>query len=345
MKEIFNTSIEKVMKLTQQHLQSERHIQHELSQVMVELDTLRKESERLQRVNALHARLAGILDFNAMLEAFSVWLMPFVCHDLISYNNIAHNKKHFSCSCHGPKRRKVIALAEDLLNDESLGGTVVFRDGQYAHKWSFESYENAGILLLLKENLQLKEDELDLINDSLEILLESLQRGLEYEEVFEQVRTDPLTGLGNRRTFDDRIAVMIDGARRYDRPLSMISIDLDYFKEVNDNLGHLAGDKVLCDVADVFSQSVRGTDLVVRMGGDEFLIVLDDTDVTNAHILAERLCQAVKDLNIQVDAELQVGISAGITQFTKDESLVQWLERTDDILYKAKASGRGRVCS
>lgn len=333
------------MKLTQRHIQSERHVQHELSQVMFELDMLRKESERLQRVNALHARLAGILDFTSMLEAFSVWLMPYVCHDLISYNNFAHNKKHFTCSCHGPKRRKVIALAEDLLNDSSLGGAVVFRDGQYAHRWSFESFENAGILLLLKEDQKLNDGELDLINSSLEILLESLHRGLEYEEVFEQVRTDPLTGLGNRRTFDDRIAVMMDGARRYNRPLTMISIDLDYFKEVNDNLGHLTGDAVLCDVAEVFSESVRASDLVVRMGGDEFLIVLDDTDLNSAHMLGERLCQAVNDLAIHVDGELRVGISAGLTELQKDEELAQWLERTDDILYKAKASGRGRICS
>lgn len=333
------------MKLTQQHIQSERHVQHELSQAMFELDMLRKESERLQRVNALHTRLAGILDFTSMLEAFSVWLMPFVCHDLISYNNLAHSKKHFTCSCHGPKRRKVIALAEDLLNDPATCGAVIFRDGQYAHKWSFESFENAGILLLLKENQKLSGDELQLVNGSLEILLESLQRGLEYEEVFEQVRTDPLTGLGNRRTFDDRISIMMDGAQRYHRPLTMISIDLDYFKEVNDNLGHLAGDTVLCDVAEVFSGSVRGSDLVVRMGGDEFLIVLDDTSLESAHVLAERLCQAVRELEIHIDGELQVGISAGLTQLQKDEKLSQWLERTDDVLYKAKASGRGRVCS
>ncbi len=184
---------------------------------------------------------------------------------------------------------------------------------------------------------------MDLINYSLEILAECLRRALAYEELFERASNDPLTGLSNRRVFEERIYNMINSAKRYHRPLSMISMDLDKFKMINDKLGHQTGDDVLKSVAQVLKQAVRSTDLLVRMGGDEFLIILDNTDLTNATTLAERLCVAVDKLNIWADTETKLGISIGLSQFNQDESLKQWLERTDDILYHAKAEGRSRV--
>ena len=136
---------------------------------------------------------------------------------------------------------------------------------------------------------------------------------------------------------------MIDSAERYGHPLSMISMDLDKFKAINDNLGHQAGDDALRRVAEVLKMAIRSTDLLVRMGGDEFLIILDSTDRKSARILAERLCTAVDDLNIWADKETKLGVSIGLTQLKKEESLSHWLERTDEILYHAKAEGRSKV--
>ncbi|HID70045.1 MAG TPA: diguanylate cyclase, partial [Desulfobacterales bacterium] len=189
----------------------------------------------------------------------------------------------------------------------------------------------------------LSDTEIDLINESLLILAESLRRGLEYEELFESARKDALTGLGNRRVFEERISEIMAGARRYNRPLTMASLDLDYFKQVNDNLGHQRGDQVLKLVADAFSQSIRSTDLLVRIGGDEFLLVMDDTDQKSGRILAERLCQAVDDMGVWSDANTKLGVSIGLTQWKREESLEEWMERADDILYNAKAEGRSRV--
>ena len=123
----------------------------------------------------------------------------------------------------------------------------------------------------------------------------------------------------------------------------MISMDLDRFKEINDNLGHQAGDEVLKSVASVFRQAVRSTDLLVRMGGDEFVLVLGDTDQKNGRILAERLCAAIDGLDIWADSRTKLGVSIGLSQMQPDDTLGQWLERTDDILYHAKAAGRSRV--
>jgi diguanylate cyclase (GGDEF)-like protein len=318
--------------------------QAKLEKVMVELDNIKKQSERLDLINKLHARMAGVLSLTGMIEAYSVWLMPQVNHELIGYNNSSRRKRHLFCSGHGPNRRKAIAFAEQLIESKSpLVGSVSKKDGRCAYKWIFETVDNAGILLILKKGHELSPREIDLINHSLDILAECLRRGLAYEELFERASNDPLTGLSNRRVFEDRIHSMIDSAKRHQHPLSMISMDLDNFKMINDNLGHQVGDDVLRSVAQVLKQAVRSTDLLVRMGGDEFLLILDNTGLNNARILAERLCVAVDKLNIWADHQTRLGVSIGLSQLKQEESLKQWLERTDDILYHAKAEGRSRV--
>ena len=324
---------------------SSSHQQHvEFEKVMVELDHLKKQSERLDLINKLHVRMAGVLSLSGMIEAYSVWLMPLVGHELIGYNNSQRNKRHLFCSGHGPFRRKAIAFAEQLIAEKAaLDGSFTEKDGRYAYKWIFETADDAGILLILKEGYELSAVELDLVNHSLEILAECLRRGLEYEDLFERASSDALTGLSNRRVFEDRIIGMMDSARRYNNPLSMVSMDLDRFKDINDNLGHQKGDEVLKAVAGVLKRAVRSTDLLVRMGGDEFLLVLDNTDLKNGRILAERLCVAVNDLNIWADDKTKLGISIGMSELRKGESLKQWMERTDDILYHAKAEGKSRV--
>lgn len=316
----------------------------ELSQVMLELHQLKRQSERLDQMNRLHARLAGVLSVPGMIEAYSVWLMPIVEHELIGYNNNTRGKKHLFCSGHGPNRRRAIAFAEQLI-EEGIDAPPVVRsaDGQFGHKWIFETVDEAGILLVLKENRELTAEELAIINDSLTILAESLNRGLEYEELFERASTDALTGLSNRRVFERRITSMMDSARRYGNPLTMLSLDLDHFKDINDNLGHQTGDEVLKSVAGVLAAAVRSTDLLVRMGGDEFLLVLDNTNGKQARILAERLVKKIDDLDVWATNSIKLGVSIGLAQMEPGESLRAWLERTDDILYHAKAEGRARV--
>ncbi len=316
----------------------------EIEKVMVELDYLKRQSERLDLINQLHGRMAGVLSLTGMIEAYSVWLAPLISHELIGYNNSARQKRHLFCSGHGPHRRRTIAFAERLINGEvQFDSPYINENGHYAYKWVFETMEDAGILLILKKGKELSEDEMDLLNHSLEILAESLQRGLEYEELFERASNDPLTGLSNRRVFDERIGGMMDSANRYNNPLTMIAMDLDRFKEINDNLGHQAGDDVLVSVANVLSSAVRSTDLLVRFGGDEFVLVLDNTDLKSARVLAERLCSAVNDLDVWADDNTRLGVSIGLAELKKGESLKEWMERADDILYHAKAQGRSRV--
>lgn len=318
--------------------------QPQLAEVMAELDSLKKQSERLDLANKLHARMAGVLSLTGMIEAYSVWLMPLVDHELIGYSNGSRQKKHLFCSGHGPSRRSAMEFAEQLIEDNSsMVGTYVEKDGRFAYKWIFETSDDEGILLILKEGQELSDAEIDIVNYSLEILVECLNRGLEYEDLFEKASNDPLTGLSNRRVFEERIHAMMAGANRYNHSLSMISMDLDKFKAINDNLGHKAGDDVLIAVANVFKKAVRSTDLLVRMGGDEFLIVLDQTDRDSARILAERLCVAIDSLEIWANDTTKLGVSIGLSEMKSKERVQEWLERTDDILYHSKAKGRAMV--
>ncbi len=316
----------------------------EFDQVMVELDHFRRQTERLDLMNKLHARMAGVLELAGMIEAYSIWLMPHVEHELIGYKNQSRDKKHLFCSGHGPKRRSIMAFAEELFNHSDRNiSCCVSEDGRYGHKWLIETAEDSGILIILKDDVALSDNEINLINESLLILAESLRRALEYEELFDSARKDALTGLSNRRVFDERIVEIMDAARRHNRAVTMASLDLDHFKQINDNLGHQQGDKVLKQVAEVFKKGVRTTDLLVRIGGDEFILVMDSTDRDSGRILAERLCQAVSDLDIRADADTRLGVSIGMAQWQNGESLDQWMERVDDILYNAKAEGRSRV--
>lgn len=314
-----------------------------LENLQSELMHYRQQSEKLKKINTLYQRMAGILDLPSMIEAYSIWLMEFVDHDLIGYSNPCRQRMHMFCSYHGPKRRLAIQLAQETLEqtlDQKTDSTQT--DGFHVHKWVFDSSDDHGLLVLLRKGKPLAEGELQFIDESLVILAEPLKRALEYEEIFAQARKDILTGLPNRFVFEERIGSITEQASRHGHPLTLAALDLDHFKAVNDSMGHLMGDRVLQQVAVALKQQIRLTDLLVRMGGDEFLLVLPDTNMKAARHLAERLCVAVEELNIVTDAG-KLAVSIGLSEWKTGMDLDAWLERADDILYQAKANGRGQV--
>ena len=142
--------------------------------------------------------------------------------------------------------------------------------------------------------------------------------------------------------FEERIDSIVEQAKRHGHPLTLAALDLDHFKAVNDTMGHLKGDQVLKQVTEVLKSQIRLTDLLVRMGGDEFLLVLPDTSIHDARFLAERLCQAVETLAIDTVAG-RLAVSIGLSEWSSEMDINSWLERADDILYQAKANGRAQV--
>jgi len=163
-------------------------------------------------------------------------------------------------------------------------------------------------------------------------------------EMVRLARTDPLTGLANRATFLDRLDLALAGARRGDTPFAVLYVDLDHFKDVNDSLGHQAGDVLLKIVADRLAGSVRETDLVARFGGDEFAVLQTDvTDPSTAGTLAAKL-RAVLAEPVRIDGNvLRVTTTVGIALFAPEvENAAEILAQADRALYCAKEEGRDR---
>lgn len=314
--------------------------------LLVQLDHYRKQTEWLAMANRLHARLAGATDLQSMIEAFSVWLMPLVEHDLIAYRNACRTREHMLCSCHGPERRKVLRVALELFGKPvtDAGERCQWRNEFYGLKWRLKFTADIGQLMVLRRSKPLAQDEEEILRNAMDILAEPLQRALDYEDLFDQARRDALTGLDNRRVFDDRVGSILESAKRHQHPITMASMDLDRFKQINDTLGHAEGDRVLRRVAQTLAALVRTSDLLVRMGGDEFVLLLPNTDLRAAKVLAERLCRAVDALAIGNAASGELGISIGLVEWQPEMSLETWLLKADETLYEAKATGRSRVC-
>lgn len=172
------------------------------------------------------------------------------------------------------------------------------------------------------------------------------QRKLAEEKVEGLSRVDSLTGLSNRRHFSEFLLNEWQRSMRSRSPISLIMLDIDHFKEYNDQLGHLAGDRCLCRVSRVLQEFVRRPgDLVARYGGEEFSLVLGDTDVAKSRRTAEEIRKAIFDLDIRFGTTGRVSISAGVASLIPDVGQPELLlvETADKALYYAKQTGRNRV--
>lgn len=164
------------------------------------------------------------------------------------------------------------------------------------------------------------------------------------EAASEMSKTDALTGLRNRYGLQRSLQRELSEARRYARPLSCLLLDIDFFKSVNDNYGHAAGDAALMQTARVLTESVRGSDVVCRYGGEEFLVLAPETNLDGATALAEKIRVAVSS-RVFGDGErvFKITLSVGAAQLRPDESGNDMIARADEALYGAKQSGRNRV--
>ncbi len=156
------------------------------------------------------------------------------------------------------------------------------------------------------------------------------------------VERDPLTGLFNRRSLAHRMQVSLDNCHRIGRPMSCIMLDLDRFKQINDELGHTLGDTVIVSVAESLKLLFRANDDIFRYGGEEFLIVLPDTDIENATLCAERCRSSIEALNLEsVGVDRKITASVGVAQTIPSErSSIDLVDRADAALLLAKKSGR-----
>lgn len=167
-----------------------------------------------------------------------------------------------------------------------------------------------------------------------------------HEEIYRMTIVDGLTQIHNKRYLYEALERELIRARRHERPLSVVMFDIDFFKRINDQFGHLAGDHVLREVAKVIQGRIRRDEVFARYGGEEFVIVLPETPLEGATALAENLRQRVEEHGFVFQGErIPVAISIGCAQLAQsDKTATDLIQRADEKLYEAKRGGRNRVC-
>ena len=167
------------------------------------------------------------------------------------------------------------------------------------------------------------------------------------QQSIEMAITDGLTGLYNRRYMESHLGALVEQAAARGKPITALVLDIDYFKSVNDTYGHDAGDDVLREFATRIKKSIRGIDLACRLGGEEFVIIMPETDMAVATIVAERLRRRIASEPFAIaqgTKHIEVTISIGLaTLDAVDDNAATILKRADQALYRAKRDGRNRV--
>lgn len=195
-------------------------------------------------------------------------------------------------------------------------------------------------------------DTVEIIKDANKLLREHMETSnsiLIYEaKLFEKMLstgfTDHLTGIGMRRLLEETIIKELERVKRYNIKLSILMLDLDNFKRVNDNYGHIVGDRVLQAVANIFRTSMRSTDSVFRYGGDEFIVVLPETDSEKATITGNKILSKISKTQYRYkDSLFSITCSCGITSVSKKDSMESVLTRVDSALYEVKSHVKGGI--
>ncbi|MDH5357696.1 MAG: GGDEF domain-containing protein [Gammaproteobacteria bacterium] len=201
--------------------------------------------------------------------------------------------------------------------------------------------------ITLTRRKKFSDDDTQLLEDLLCKLIYPIRNCLLFRQAQTAALQDKLTGLGNRGSFDSSLAREIDLAHRQRIPMSLIVLDIDHFKAVNDNYGHSSGDLALQALAQSITDTLRLSDIAFRYGGEEFTLILSNTDIESAQLVAERIRTAASQITCS-DGNRTFGftVSLGIAQLNQAEKAATLFDRADQALYLAKKSGRNQtVCA
>jgi diguanylate cyclase (GGDEF)-like protein len=213
----------------------------------------------------------------------------------------------------------------------------------FLYKLSIED-SNLGELVVYRGR-KFSEEELEFFENVLCALMYPLRNAIHFRQATMLAHKDALTGVNNRSTFDNSLEREINLARRQDVHCSMLMIDIDLFKNVNDTYGHSAGDAVIKAVAETIQKNVRTTDLVFRYGGEEFVAILNNADCEKAYVIADRVLEAVREVTVEYQKQvLSVSVSIGLACLDTEDTASALFDRADSALYKAKNDGRDQIC-
>jgi len=259
--------------------------------------------------------LQTTLDITKLIEIYSNEIKALIPHDSITLENKAYDVNITI----GTKARNTCSY-QLVVAAQSLGQLTLSR------KKKFSDHETETLEYLLCG------------------LVYPLRNALSYNAALIAAAKDPLTGINNRSAMNSTIIRETEMARRHETPLSMIELDIDFFKKINDTYGHAAGDVVLKSVAEVIKHCTRSSDIVFRSGGEEFILVLSSTDKKGALLLAERIRKAIEKHQFHYGkVNIDVTASLGVSCYEKGDNSESLYEKTDSALYLAKNEGRNCV--
>ncbi len=216
---------------------------------------------------------------------------------------------------------------------------------RYSTNWPIETDGEALGSLTLTRATRFTQHEMRGIEALLTLLGLPLRNALRYQAALALSQHDVLTGLMNRAGFEATLARELKLARRNQTPLSLVFMDIDHFKAINDTHGHAAGDQVLRAVGEVIARCMRATDMLARVGGEEFVAIQPGADDTGAQRLGERVIKAMRNAEVIVRRKrIPMTISVGVATFDGREDEKRLLHRADQAMYRAKHEGRDRLC-
>ncbi|MDH5232193.1 MAG: GGDEF domain-containing protein [Gammaproteobacteria bacterium] len=259
--------------------------------------------------------LQTTLDINQLFEFYSRKIMPAIPHRGIHFSSPSLDIDYYL----GAKTEFEHSY-ELIIKDETLGVITLY------HEWAFSDRD------------------LKVLTYTLYSLAFPLRNALLYQKAIQAAHKDPLTGIYNRTTFNDTLGREVRLALRYKRGLSLLVLDIDHFKDINDSLGHTQGDCAIKEVASTMANCIRGSDILFRYGGEEFVVILSNTRIAGAQNLAERMRKAIEQ-NQGVCGQAKVAITAsiGVATLEAKENAESLFERADQALMSAKHKGRNRV--
>lgn len=278
-----------------------------------------KTFEATKIVNLNHydisSALQTTLDFNKLIQNFSSKIAGMVAHSGYVYTN-----KEFGLEIKSGVFSRHSCSYALKVEDKALGELKLMR----SHKFDVA--------------------DLELLETLLCCLIYPLKNASMYQEALKMAYTDPLTQTNNRSAFDDYIKREISLAERHSKHLAIIFLDIDHFKHINDQYGHDCGDVALTSVAKWIKEGLRTSDAVFRFGGEEFVIILSETDLVGAELVAERIRSAIENHTLSYNMQpISITASLGVSELRPNDTLDALIKRADGAMYKAKKSGRNQV--
>lgn len=272
------------------------------------------EHELRQALEITHT-LQTTLEVDRIIELFSGIVQGVVPHEGIRYHSV------------------------ELEQDIAVGS-----NGRHTCRYDLVIGTSSFGEIVIQRNRKFTQQDTELFEYLLCSLLYPLRNALLYREAVALSQKDPLTGINNRAALDEALQRETGLAKRHDIPLSLIILDIDHFKSVNDRYGHTTGDSVLKGVVDCSRYCVRSTDMLFRYGGEEFVVLLRNTDLGGAELLADRIREKVESTRFSKNRRrINLTVSGGVSSLARGVNAITLFQQADRALYEAKQQGRNRI--